>query len=205
MGERFGTNASVGGHYGFKLKSNWTFDASVGFLFGNDVKEPGHMSNIYTAQGAIIGVDGRYADVRIFERGYHVSLNFGRLFCLQKPNPNSGIQVNVGAGFLQHKIKIEVIENTVAQLNDDYIQGYDRLANGWMLKEFIGYRYHGNKKLINFLVGFEFIQGFTAGRRNWNFDTQEPGDEERTDLLYGIKVGWMVPLYGKTRSTFYYD
>ncbi|NNF02666.1 MAG: hypothetical protein HKN22_08265 [Bacteroidia bacterium] len=205
MGKRFGNNATAGGHFGFKFKKNWTLDAQVGFLFGSDVKEPGLLSNIVTEQGAIIGADGRLADVRIFERGYHLSINAGKLFSFNMPNPNSGILITVGAGFMQHKIKIEVIDATVPELNDEYIPGYDRLANGWMLKEFIGYRYYGNKKLINFLIGFEFIQGFTAGRRDYNYDTMVPGNEDRTDLLYGIKAGWIVPLYGKTKSTFYYD
>lgn len=205
LSKRFGKNASAGGHFGFKFKSNFTLDASVGFLFGNEINEPGLLNNLKTEQGAIIGVDGRFADIRIFERGYHISLNAGKLFSFNVPNPNSGIVVSIGAGFIQHKIKINVQDNTVPALDDRYLKGYDRLANGWMLKEFVGYRYHGNRKLVNFLVGFEFIQGFTRGRRDWNFDTASPGDDKRSDLLYGIKVGWIVPLYGKTKSTFYYN
>src|SRR5688572_23891874 len=105
--------------------------------------------------------------------------------------------ITVSTGFIQHKIRIETIGNAVPELRHDYKKGYDHLTNGWHLSEFIGYTYFSNRQLVNFYGGFELTQGFTANRRDYNFDNLGNSDKNRLDLLYGFKLGWILPLYKK--------
>jgi hypothetical protein len=204
MKDRFGNNSMIGVNFNYKLTNNFFFGVNSGFIFGDNVERAGLFEGLETSNGEIIGLDGLYAEVRVFERGYHVSAQFGKIFSFGKPNPNSGIIVSVGPGFIQHKIRIEAIGNTVPGLRDDYLKGYDRLTNGFELNEFIGFIYFGNKQLMNFYTGFEFIQGFTANRRDHNFNAPEEDGAESTDLLYGFKIGWILPLYKKKPAAYYY-
>ncbi len=203
MDDRFGNASMIGLNTLYKTASNWLFGLSGGFLFGSDVKQKGLLDGISADNGQIIGLDGLYADVRVFERGYLVGATFGRLISFQNPNPNSGITVTATLGFIQHKIRIESIGNTVPQLRNDYLKGYDHLTNGLHLTEFIGYTYFSNRQLVNFYGGFEFTQGFTTNRRDFNFDDIEGSDKNRLDLMYGFKLGWILPLYKKKPAPFY--
>ncbi|HNR21250.1 MAG TPA: hypothetical protein PKN75_08980 [Bacteroidia bacterium] len=204
MADRFGTNAAVHSNFSYKFKSGFTLTTNGGFLFGTQINEGNILKNISTSDGEIIGNDGRISQIRLFERGYFACIDAGKIFSSKKPNPNSGIWVTMGAGFIQHKIRIENIGNAVYGLDKDYVKGYDRLTNGLMLHQFVGYVYFGNKRLINFFAGVEGIQGFTQNRRSYNFDTMIADDKKRFDLLIGIKAGWILPLYTKP-DKFYYN
>jgi hypothetical protein len=202
--DRFGSSSMIGGSLLFKRKSNFFFGASGGVLFSEKVDDPTVLSVISTSGNQVIGTDGLFADVRLFQRGYHVALTFGKIFSFNKPNPNSGIIVMGGPGFLQHKIKIENISNSTPQLEGDYVKGYDHLTNGMEFHEFIGFAFFGNRQLLNFIGGFEFIQGFTKNRREYNFDTPGETEGNRIDLYYGIKAAWALPFYKKRPDAFYY-
>jgi len=205
LADRFGSSSMVGVNYAYKLKSNFLFSLNAGYIFGGDLKEDSILKNISSEDGYIMGNDGQYADIRLFERGYHISLTFGKLFTFKKPNPNSGIALMAGPGFLQHKIRIETIGNTVPQLSKEYKKGYDRLTNGMEIHESVAYYYFGNRYLVNFYFGFEFIQAFTQNRRDFNFDTMMKDDKNRVDLLFGVKAGWMLPIYRKAPNKFYFN
>ncbi|MFZ9943163.1 MAG: hypothetical protein ACO3O0_06105 [Bacteroidia bacterium] len=204
LADRFGSNSMLGGEVLYKDKRNFVYGFSTGFIFGDQIKEPKLMSDLYTPEQQIIGLDGLYAEIRIFERGYHFGPAVGKIFSFKKPNPNSGIMLLVSPGFLQHKIRIEDIGNTVPALRGDYKKGYDRLTNGFRLQEFIGFVYFSNRQLANFYAGFEFIQGFTQLRRDYVFDDQAIDRGQRLDLMYGFKLGWTMPLYKKKPKAFYF-
>ncbi|HEX5003457.1 MAG TPA: hypothetical protein VFW78_13260 [Bacteroidia bacterium] len=203
LADRFGNCSMAGMDLLHKTSHNLVFGLSGGFIFGNNIKEPGLMSAITTSGGEIIGADGLIADVRVFERGYQLSGAIGKIFPVSKLNPNSGILLMGGPGFLQHKIRIETIGNTVPMLNKEYRKGYDRLTNGLELREFIGFVSFGNRQLVNFYAGIECIQAFTGNRRSYNFDNAALNGEKRTDLLFGLKVGWIMPFYKKKPKEYY--
>jgi hypothetical protein len=205
LADRFGNHSMVGGEVLYKDKRNFLYGASTGFIFGDDIKETNLLSDLYTSEQQIIGLDGLYAEIRLYERGYHVGAAFGKIFSFKKPNPNSGIMVLLSPGFLQHKIRIEDIGNTVPALRDDYKKGYDRLTNGFRLQEFVGFIYFSNRQLVNFYAGFEFIQGFTQLRRDYVFDDPNIDRGQRLDLMYGFKLGWSIPLYKKKPKAFYFN
>ncbi len=205
MDNRFGINSKIGLDYSYKFKSNLFLGVNFGYIFGGKVKEDSILAGIGNEDGLIIGNDGKFAEIRMFERGYYVSLTFGKLFTFKKPNPNSGLLLVAGPLFMQHKISIQTIGNTVPQLDKQYKKGYDRLTNGAGLHESIAYYYFSNHYLVNFYFGFDFIQAFTENRRDFNYDTMEKDNKKRVDLLFGLKVGWMLPIYKKAPSKFYYQ
>jgi len=203
MKSRFGVNSNVGGDFYVKDRHNWIYGADFHYIFGTDVKEDHILDGMKTEQGEIIGQDGEYADVAIFERGFTTCLKIGKIFPVGKPNKNSGITFTTGAGLMQHKIRIDVANNTAPQLTKETKKGYDRLSNGFMIEHFLGYKYLGNKRLMNFYGGFEITYAFTQNRRSYNWDTMQQDTKKRVDVLYGIRLGWMLPFYKRAGKTYY--
>lgn len=201
--DRFGTCSMLSMDLHYKTTKNLVLGFSGGYIFGSDIKEEGLFDLITGSTGQIIGLDGLYADVRTYERGYQVSATIGKIISFNKPNLNSGLLVSGGPGFIQHKIRIEAIGNTVPGLRNDYLKGYDHLTNGFEFREFIGFVSFGNRQLINFYGGFEFIQAFTDNRRDYSFDNPDLEDSNRIDLMYGFKIGWILPLYKKKPAQYY--
>jgi hypothetical protein len=200
---RFGTNSYIGGGFLQKTKKNWMYGIDFNFLFGGVVKERDMFRHIDTQSGDLIDQNGALAEIRIFQRGYFPSIRFGRMFPGFGPNPNSGFFVLGGVGFLQHKIRIENIGNSAPQVYGEYKKGYDRLTNGLATSQFVGYMFLSNNRLLNFFGGVEFVQAFTQNRR-FNYDTMDHDLTQRLDLLTGVKVGWVFPLYKKVPLKYYY-
>jgi hypothetical protein len=205
LADRFGYNNNVGLGLLFKTKKNWIIGGNGSFLFGNKIKEDGILDSISTSSGFIIDQNGQFAEVRLFERGFTWAAQFGRLIPKWGPNPNSGIFFTLGLGGMSHKIRIEDIGNRSPQLKEEYKKGYDRLTTGYMVSQFLGYMYLDNKRRINFFFGLEASQGFTQSRRSYNFDTMSSDTKSRVDMLYGIKAGWILPLYKRTANEFYFN
>jgi hypothetical protein len=203
LSKRFGENSAIGvsGHY--KLKSNWLFGLESNILFGRLVYEPDMLKNLQSDNGEIFDEQSRIAEVILFERGYILTANAGRLFPIKALNPNSGILVKAGIGFMQHKIRIEHQNHRIPQLEGDYIKGYDRLTNGLSFNQFIGLLNMSNSKLANFYIGLDLHEGLTKGRRDYNFDTRSSDTNSRLDMFIGFKVGWCLPIYKRMATDYY--
>lgn len=204
MSKRFGLNSAVNLSLIFKTKKNLLFGIDGGFIFGNQIREDGILDSISTSDGQIINSNGQYATVRQFERGFTVMAKFGKLFPVLGPNPNSGIFFEFGAGFLQHKVRIDDVGNSSPQLSKEYKKGYDRLTNGIAATQYIGYQYLSNKRMVNFFFGLEIYGAVTQSRRSWDYDLMQTDTQTRFDLLYGFRAGWILPLYKKAPDEFYY-
>jgi hypothetical protein len=169
MKERFGLSHSIGFGYSYLSKSRWMLNAEGNFLFGPNIKDlPSVLGGITTTDGYVINSEGTFGNLAITERGYTFLVRTGKLYRLGHRNPNSGIIVLAGGGFMQHKIRIDVSKNDVPQLRGDYKQGYDRMCNGPALSEFVGYQHLDNDKRLNFFIGLEAIQAWTADRRPYS-------------------------------------
>lgn len=201
--ERFGFNNAIGLSANFKDKHNWIYGAEGYYLFGENVKDRSMFEDLVTDKGYIRNTSGRYADILIVERGWHVNASFGRVFPWFGPNKNSGVLLKVGVGYLMHKIYIESRYDDVPQLQGDYVKGYDRLTHGFSTTQFLGYLFQANRRFLSFYLGFEITEGFTQGVRDYNFDTRMPDDKNRLDIMYGVKVGWLIPLYKKSDNEFH--
>ncbi|MBP7849300.1 MAG: hypothetical protein KA053_03390 [Lentimicrobiaceae bacterium] len=201
---RFGPLASAGPAFMYKTRSNWVFGLEGDFLFGNDVREVHLFDAISTEQGYIIDAGGLYADVFTSMRGFRIGARGGYILSLSEKNKNSGLMMTLGAGLLQHKIRIDNKGNRAPQLDEDYVKGYDRLSNGLSLTASAGYLHLSSRRIANFYTGLEFTTAFAKSRRDWDFDRMAKDEAKRTDILIGLKAAWMIPLYGASKQKTYY-
>lgn len=205
LAQRFGNHSEIGVSFLIKTHKNFLYGVDWNYLFGDEVKEDSIADGFRDEYGGILANNGLYSQVYFTERGFSLSAKFGKIFSVLSPNPNSGIMVLVGVGILQHKIKIEDRFNEVPLLSgDNYYAGYDRLTNGVMFTEFIGYRLLSTRRLINVFGGFEFSQALTKNRREVNFDTGLKDSHQRHDLQMGVKIGFTLPLYKQVPQDYYY-
>ncbi len=203
LADRFGSNFYLGGNFNYVTKQHWLIGANVNYLFGNRPKED-VLRNIKTENGDILGDNGTLLFITQSERGYQIGLKAGRMIPLHNNGTRSGLRLELGVGFLQHKMRISAAEGAIPALSGDYIKGYDRLTNGLNISQFVGYQFFSTKSLVSFYAGFEFFQGFTKNRRTLNYDTGEADNDARVDLLNGFKVGWVLPIFRKTNKEYFY-
>lgn len=205
LAQRFGSNSSIGGGFMLKTAGNWVFGVEGNFMFGQSVKNSDSiLKSISTSNGFLIDANGMYADLVYYERGYNFLAKVGKIIPLFGPNPNSGLMITAGGGYLQDKVRIHNPGNTAPQILGDYKKGYDKLDGGIMLQGTIGYMYLSNTRLLNFYVGFEFMQTWTKSLRDFDFETREKDTKQYNSQFYGIKVKWMIPLYRRSPKEFYY-
>ena len=204
LAERFGKNLDVGISYLYKTKKNFIFGIDPHYFYGNDVKED-VLASLKTSEGTITNTDGNFAVIKLNERGWNIQLSAGillpKLFGKRiSPNPNSGITLMLGGGYILHYVNILNEERNVPQISGSYKKGYDRLTGGPCVKEFLGYTFLSNNRLLNFYGGIEFYQGFTKSMRSYDYDLMSCDTGTRLDLLYGIRVGWILPIYKRQES-----
>ncbi|MEO8590654.1 MAG: hypothetical protein ABI432_14865 [Flavobacteriales bacterium] len=204
LADRFGTNSNVAICAVRKTRSNFTFGVEGSFIFGNKVVEPGILRNVINSAGQIVDSDGQMADVFLYERGWTAFATVGKILPLFGPNPNSGLMLKVGGGYMRHKVRVQTQKNVVPQLEDEYLEGYDRLCAGPAALLFVGYQHLSNRGRVNFFVGMELMAGFTQALRPYNFDTELCNTPDRTDLLTGLRVGWCLPIYQRMDDRFRY-
>ena len=219
----FGVNHTVGASFVFKTESNWLFKANGRYIFGNNVK--GDRTEIYgegitTTDGEITGGEGTYVLLNINQRGMHFQGEVGKLFPIA-PNPNSGIFVQGGIGYLFNRIRTDFSQemyNTPYVLYEDYEYGYDRMRGGPAFHFETGYLYLGNSRMTNFSVSIEMTYARTRDLRKYDFRVftdPETGQmlpvgytdprKRYNDFYYGIRVSWNIPTYQRQPEEFYYN
>ncbi len=205
--ERYGYLNHIGFFAGYKTKRNWIYGIEGNFIFGNQINLTGLFDNLTDSKGNITDVNGDIAIVQVVSRGMNVNAAIGKIFPVLSPNKNSGIYAKVGIGFLAHKMRIETRDHVVPQIELDYRKGYDRLASGINIHQFLGYAFMANRGAFNFYGGFYAQQGFTKNRRDVFFDQPEipVSNESRIDMQYGFKIAWLIPVYKRLPKSYYYD
>lgn len=200
---RYGQSLSAGMPFFYKTRKNLVFGIEGNYFFGTKIKET-VMSNLINPDGTITDVNGNPATFRLNERGWNVYGYFGKLFNRLGHNKNSGVLAWAGLGYMRHKINIYDVGKTLIQIQGDLVKGYDRLTGGVACTQFVGYLFMSQNRITNFYAGVELQQGFTSGLRGYQFDTMKSDSERRLDILYGIRFGWLLPLYKKAPRDFYY-
>jgi hypothetical protein len=195
LAQRFGSNFAAG--LGFDWQSgpkNWIIGLESQFHFGENVKED-PLAGLRTVEGDLIGNDRELADIQLRQRGIYAGALVGKWLPFGK-NAQSGLRISLGAGLLQHKIRIQKdVFRAVPQVSDEYAKGYDRLSNGLALHQFIGYQYMSKDRRMNLNVGLEFFQAFTRGRRSFQYDLRRPDNPPRLDGLIGARATWILPFF----------
>ncbi|MBI1316828.1 hypothetical protein GC167_08240 [bacterium] len=204
LSESYGFNFDLGLDVHYKTRSNWLIGAGGSFLFGDEVKRSAELFRLLeTSNGQVLDLSGNYAGIKVFERGYTATVQVGKIFNRWGHNPNSGLAVIVGAGWMQHRTRIES-SNALPQLSGDFLAGYDQLRMGPALRQYFGYFHAGNTRTLNFSVGLDLVQGFTENVRVWDYSTNQPMPERAFDFLVGLKFVWFLPVYSDSGGGDYY-
>ena len=203
LAERFGPNFSAGVDLIWKSKHNFLFGIEGSYFWTKNVRED-VVASMKNSDGFITDNEGYPAELTLTERGWNFYANVGKLFPKTGHNPNSGMFFTVGAGYMQHKIKLYDVNQKIAAIKGDLKKGYDRLSGGFALTQFLGYQYLSNNRLANFNFGFEFYEGFTQSFRGFNYDTGLKDTQKRIDILIGFRFTWILPLYKRTKDFYYY-
>lgn len=205
MADRFGTSYRVGGNVFYKAKSNWVLGVKFDYLFGTTIKEDSLMINVTDKYGSYISNSGQRIGVTIYQRGYIVGLQAGKIFNLSNKSSDNGIIALTSIGLMEHKVLIRDRDNAIPSLKGDYLKGYDRLTNGLVLEQYVGYSYFANNNLLNFNIGLNVSAGFTQGRRDYLFDVMRTDNVNRLDLLFGIRAGWYIPIFKRKSEEFFFE
>ncbi|HXS35656.1 MAG TPA: hypothetical protein VN721_03060 [Flavipsychrobacter sp.] len=205
MAKDFGINYRLGGSILYKTKSNWMFGVKGDFLTGDKIKIKPFLSNIQTPDGNFLTSNGELVGIPVYERGYLIGPEFGRIFNTSKKLEDNGILWLMSVGFIQHKLDIYVRNHDIPQLYGTYLRGYDRLTNGAYVEEFCGYSYFAKDGLLNFNLGLDVVAGITKDRRGYLYDLNTPDTKQHFDMLFGIRGGWYIPLFKRKSEEFYFE
>lgn len=207
LSNRFGLLNHLGFISGYKTKANWFFGVESNFIFGNQVKGDSLLQNLKDSYGNITDVNGEIATVPLFSRGFNANFTVGKVIPIMSPNPNSGLFINVGVGYMAYKIRIESNSQVIPQIELDYKKGYDRLTSGICTHQFIGYSFMSNSGFYNWFAGLYTQQGFTKNQRELFFDQPNTpvSKATRKDFSYGFKLGWFIPIYKRKPKEFYFN
>ena len=219
MGKNFSPYVQAGGNFLFKTNKNWVFGAEGNFISGNDnLKDDARreiLKGLYNSQGFVPGSGEIQNNINQFNldagvtahnRGFNILLKGGKIFPINKSNPNSGIFLMGGAGITQSKIIYKATAGEIPQLIGDYARGYDRKNRGFQLTEFVGYWHMVNSsRYLNFYIGVEFGQSWSNSLREYQFDLKAKDTKTYFDNTYTLKAGWMIPLGSKKTNEFYFN
>ncbi len=206
MSKWFNNSSTIGATYGIKTQGNWSFGIDFSYLWGETIKNKDSvLRSIATSDGNIIDGNGQFAILNYTESGWTGMLTVGKVFPVLKRNQNSGIWVKAGIGFLQHKILIDNPKNVAPQIKGDYKKGYDQLSNGFACNQFVGYLWISKRTALNLYGGFDFIEGWTKSRRSIDFNTGVYDNTQKFDVLMGLKVGVIVPIFKRRPESFYFN
>jgi len=202
IGKEFGLSYRVGPGVLYKTSSNWLIGAKCDFILGSVVKQDSLMINIrdrYSTDNThvyeFINNDGEREGVPVYERGYIIGLQAGKIISTSKSHPDNGIELLTSAGFIQYKIDIYNSNKDIPQLQGSYLKGYDRLTNGAFVEEYAGYIFFAKNKLLNFTLGLDGLVGFTQDRRTFLYDVMRSDNGQRIDFLFGLRGGWFIPIF----------
>ncbi len=208
LSNRFGYNLNIGGGLRHRWAGNRYFvGVEGGYIFGRRVKE-NTVGWLYNEEGYIFGwsSDGGFeVPLLLRERGYYGGIQGGRLFAIGDSKRLNFVRLNIGLGFLQHKIHFVDDSRSLAQLFGDYGKGLDRLTYGWAMRQGVAFEHISSKNRFNYYVALEMTEGVTRNRRSFNYDTLMRDNTLRFDLLIGLKFGYYFAYYyGSTDTLIYY-
>ena len=115
--KRFGNHSELGIAFFIKNRKNFLFGVDWNYMFGDEVKELEFADQFRDDKGGILANNGLYSEIYFVERGFTLSPKLGKIFDLLAVNPNSGIMVVAGVGFMQHRIQFDVTHSNHIWLN----------------------------------------------------------------------------------------
>lgn len=198
----------------YKLKTNWLFSVDGGIVIGSDNLRDRYdrMGSVYSDDyyPLVISTGGVDAEAACFNRALSFRAGAGKIlpFNMQR-NPNSGLALRLLGGFWQQKTIFMLNNEHAPQLEGDYARLYDHKRRGFSLTQSVGYHFMSNESsMLNFSVTAELTQIWSHSVRDYVIDNllgiHGPDNNKYFDLLFNIKVCWMIPLKGRTTYDFYF-
>lgn len=196
LAQRFGQSLSFHSGMEWVRKSKYSYGIDFSYFFGDKIKED-VFAPFRNENGLVLGINGVAADLFIRERGAYIGVQAAAI--LLPAGKHSGLELGLGAGMLYHKLHFIDDSRSVLLAEAPYSKGLDRLTRGFSLRQELAYQFHAEKKALHFHLGFYINEAFTRQIRKFNFDTGLPAsDKSRLDLLYGVRLVWMLPLHKET-------
>jgi hypothetical protein len=191
-------NIGMGGLY--KMQSNWMLGFDASYQFGTKVKDLSFLDDLANTSGVVMTAGGTPATYSVGMRGLSVFAKGGYLFPVSWKNRNMGVMVLLGAGMYYHKYSISTT-GSVPTLTDDLKKGYDKLAKGPAVSQFLGFYYNSPNRYYNFYIGVDFMQAFTKNVREYDYSTRTYDRGQHTDMNIGARIGWMIPIYMMAKNS----
>jgi hypothetical protein len=208
MGKRYKPFLDLGIDLGFKTKKNWVFNLNFGFQFAtNNVKIKDEILGGIMTDGDnpfVISEGGTDAGVVAGNRNFNLKISVGKVIPLWFSNPNSGILISLGGGWLQHQIVYQATTEIAYQLEGDYRYLYDRQMRGPLVSGLVGYMYFGKYSFANFYIGVQFDQAWTTMTRKYQADLRSGDTKTYIDQMLTLKAAWIFQFHNPTSQRIYY-
>lgn len=198
----FGINSTLGLELSLVNSNNVYLSVAGSFLFGGQVKDTTILNHLMDDKYNIIDENGQIAEVILSERGLNTAVKLGYLWPIL--HEKSGLLSYASLGYHQHKIRIDVKNSTVPQLDKETMKMYDQLAGGLSSSIFLGYMNISKEKGTHFYAGIEWTRAFSKNQRSYNHSVRGPIEGTRNDSFMGLKFGWIVPISKRSTKEFYY-
>jgi len=200
---RFGNHLALGSGLDYILPSKkLIFGLQYHFHYGSVVKED-VLADLRNSQGFIFGSLGGVADVQLRQRGFYTGLSAG--YYQRFKDNGMAFSANLGAGLLQHKIRVQDNSGAADYISGVYLKGYDRLSNGLALYQSIRFQQLTPARRFNYYVALEMIEGFTQSRRDFDYASGTVMNENRLDVIIGLRFCYYLPVIsGKKPEEIFY-
>lgn len=207
LADRINNGNQFGLAVNYKDQANWHFGIEANFLYSSSLSDAeAVLAPLRQGEQRIYNIVGNYADVSIDHRGFDGYFMLRKTLGLWSVNPNSGLQLGLGAGATAFWYHIRSNDQSVPQIQEEYAHGYDRLSAGFALKQAIGYQYLSPKRTINFRVSLEFGQSFSEDLRGYNYAAAQKIEGRQVAFTYGLRLHWILPIYSQpANQEYFYD
>lgn len=203
--DRYGFLNQIGLTAGYKDKQNWVYGMEGNFYFGNRITNDTIFNFMKDNLGNISEAAGQFASVEVLSRGFNINAHVGKIFPIFGSNPNSGLYVSFGVGYILMKYRIQTPYDFVPIVEAENRRLYDRQTVGLSFSQFVGYSLINAKNSIHFYTGIYANQGFTKFSRSWFYDAGPAPTGIQRDFQIGLRAGWYVPIYKRKAKKIYFD
>ncbi len=202
LSKRYGQHLGIGGSLGFQpFNNSLCFGVGASYFFGNTLKEDVLTPFRTSFNGQLIGSDQYLAELKLRERALLIQGFVSLLLPLfSQEHVQQGLRFQLGAGYLEHKIRFVDDARALPQFTSDFKKGLDRLCNGIALIPSISYESLSRKGRLSYAAGIEALFGFTESRRSLNYDTglSDLGIA-RNDIMINLKIAIFLPFYNSAQ------
>ncbi len=205
MADRFGNSFTLGGGFLYKSRKNTFAQVFCEFIMGSNVKQVDMYRNVGYSDLQLYDYNGNLRDLQLSELGLNIGIGVGKTILLNPSKSlDNGINFMTSLSLLQHRINHDDPDRVLIQAIGPYAKGYDYLTNGLCINQSIQYIHFSRKSLANFSAGINARFGFTKNRRSINYATGLQDDRLRTDILIGLQLKWIIPLFKNVESDVYF-